>query len=108
MIYIILLLQIFIGIYQVAVSGIVNLIQVPLDDRIKRIRKIHFWGGINYVVGLITLSNWMSTGGGDFVLLITFFLIIPQLTAYGYFYLTVKDYSSRMKYLNTRPTIFAY
>ena len=56
MIYLVLLLQIFIGFYQVVVSGLVNLIQPSLDDRVKRIRKIHFWGGINYVVGLIFIE----------------------------------------------------
>lgn len=99
----VLLLQIFIGFYQVAISGLVNLIKEGLDHRIMLLRKIHFWGGISYCIQLGLLVSWFP-GVLQFIIL----FIIPQIIAYAYYILTLKDYQSRKNYLESRPTIFAY
>lgn len=99
----ILLLQIVIGIYQVAISGLLHLQKAPLIGGLGKLRRVHFWGSFIYVglffIFIDSINDWGR---------IVFGLILPQLIAYGYFGLTWLDYHSRKSYLDKRPTIFSY
>lgn len=97
-----MLLQAFIGFYQVLVSGTVNLLSSSFAPVIVKMRQIHFILSIMYVLALF----WMTQMSP--VAMIVMFIVIPQILAHAYFGINWLDYRSKKRYLESRPTIFAY
>ena len=99
------LAQIPLGIYQLGISGTLHLFFFKsFSQEITSWRTIHYFGSIIYLVFLFfitSVSIW-----NDIILI--FLILIPQMIAHAYFFLTLKDYRSRKDYLENRPTIFAY
>jgi hypothetical protein len=99
-------LQIGVAVYQLWVSNFIHLMRKEFDPNLRNLRKIHFIFTHGFVVGLLIWA-WIGFSSNIPVFWI-FIVIIPQLLAHAYFFLTWKDYHARKHYLDSRPTIFAY
>ncbi len=101
-----LLAQVAIGLYQFFVSGLVHFFKDTFDPRVKTLRKYHLVFSASYILLLAGLLSFFSVN--DRLLELFLLIVIPQLVAYAYFYLTWADYRGRRNYLEGRATIFAY
>ncbi len=91
-----LILQFFLGLYQLFVSAPIRLLGQEFDEEVTRWRRWHFWGSLIYISCLLTISQ---QGWGEGFWLIFGFLI-PQVFAYAYFMLTLQDHKARREHLS--------
>ena len=82
-----LLLQFFIGSYQLTSSGI-HLAMSHKSIGFIGYRQLHFFSSVVY---LVILSLITKTGINDTAILVCLFVVIPQVILYAYFFLCVKE-----------------
>ena len=95
---------IIIGFYQFIISAPINLLRNVVSVEIYQFRKFHFFGSIIYLILLWVLSFYNFV---DNWLYFSLLIILPQIIAYAYFYLTVREYKAYSSFLNNRATNFA-
>ncbi len=101
--FIILMLQYFTGIYHL-LSSLVNVLLRHSNPVIVYYRKVHLFGSVGYLLFLILLSwlyayyqSYFESGGQiEGLFYITFIVIIPQIIGILYWYLSYRDYLSRL------------
>ncbi len=86
-----LFLQIPLGIYQMLSSLFYLLFPIP-NPHIKLLRRWHFFGSLTYVMTIIPIVTHTWNENAYFFILL---FALPQMIAYFYFYITIRDYQSR-------------
>lgn len=96
-----MLLLLFIGVYQWLLSAPLALwVWTSADERIKKWRKIHFFGSLCYVVLLFSIDSYHN-------LFLILGLVLPHFFALVYTIICWLDYRGRRVYVNAHPTKFA-
>lgn len=101
-VFMLLFFQIAVGFYQLIISQGVHLfVNKSRDGGIVLLRVLHFvfsWfflAGIFFTPMLMSEMNIYLPDTWSIVMICIFYLIIPQLLAYGYFWLSIKDRKTR-------------
>ncbi len=88
-----LFIQIPLGAYQMLSSLFYLFFPIP-DPHIKLLRKWHFFGSLTYVMTIIPFVTNTWDESAYFLILL---FVLPQIIAYFYFYVAIRDYQSRSK-----------